>query len=92
MNGKLEKLISYFFFIFVALFWGLSFLIIKETLAELNTYEVLAARWGISAIVYIIAALLGIVKVRFKGKNLKGLLLLVLCQPCCYSLFECLYT
>ena len=90
MNGKLEKLISYFFFIFVALVWGLSFLIIKETLAELNTYEVLAARWGISAIVYIIAALLGIVKVRFKGKNLKGLLLLVLCQPCCYSLFECL--
>ena len=49
MNNKLEKLISYFFFIFVALFWGLSFLIIKETLAELDTYEVLAARWGISA-------------------------------------------
>ncbi len=90
MNNKLEKLISYFFFVFVALFWGLSFLIIKETLAELNTYEVLAARWGISGLVYILAALTGIVKVRFKGKNLKGLLLLVLCQPCCYSLFECL--
>ena len=90
MNSKLEKLISYFFFVFVALFWGLSFLIIKETLAELNTYEVLAARWGISGLVYILAALTGIVKVRFKGKNLKGLLLLVLCQPCCYSLFECL--
>ena len=90
MNNKLEKLISYFFFIFVALFWGLSFLIIKETLAELDTYEVLAARWGISAAAYLLAAALGIVKVRFKGKNLKGLLLLVLCQPCCYSLFECL--
>lgn len=89
MNSKLEKTISYFFFIFVALMWGLSFLVIKETLAELNTYEVLAARWGISGLVYLLAALTGIVKVRFKGKNLKGLLLLVICQPCCYSLFEC---
>ena len=90
MDRRLEKLISYFFFIFVALVWGLSFLVIKEALDELDTIELLAARWGVSAVFFMIAAALGLVKVDFRGKNLKGLLLLVLCQPCGYSLFECL--
>ena len=37
MNKSLEKLISYFFFVFVALVWGLSFLVIKEALDALDT-------------------------------------------------------
>ena len=90
MNKSLEKLISYFFFVFVALVWGLSFLVIKEALDALDTIEVLAARWGISAVFFILIASVGLVKVNFKGKNLKRILLLVLCQPCAYSLFECL--
>lgn len=90
MNKSLEKLISYFFFVFVALVWGLSFLVIKEALDALDTIEVLAARWGISAVFFILISAVGLVKVNFKGKNLKRILLLVLCQPCAYSLFECL--
>lgn len=90
MNKSLEKLISYFFFVFVALVWGLSFLVIKEALEALDTIEVLAARWGISGLFFLAASALGLVKVNFKGKNLKRLLLLVSCQPCAYSLFECL--
>ena len=59
MNKSLEKLISYFFFVFVALVWGLSFLVIKEALDALDTIEVLAARWGISAVFFILIASVG---------------------------------
>ena len=90
MNKSLEKLISYFFFVFVALVWGLSFLVIKEALDTLDTMEVLAARWGISAVFFLLASALGLIKVNFRGKNLKRILLLVMFQPCTYSLFECL--
>ena len=90
MNKSFDKLISYAFFIFVALAWGLSFLVTKEALSELDTIEVLAVRWGISMVFYLAAAVLGIIKVSFKGKNLKKLLLLVICQPCAYSLLECM--
>ena len=90
MNKQLEKFISYFFFIFVALVWGLSFLVIKEALDALDTFEVLAVRWGISGVFFILAAVLGLVKVNFRGKKLRRVLFLCLCQPCAYSLFECL--
>ena len=50
MNKNAEKLISYFFFVFVALVWGLSFLVTKEALAALEPLEILAVRWGISGL------------------------------------------
>ncbi len=77
-------------FVFVALVWGLSFLVTKEALSSLSTTEVLAVRWGMSAIFFIILAATGIVKVNYKGKNIKGLILLVLCQPCTYAIMECI--
>ena len=90
MNKSFDKLISYAFFVFVALVWGLSFLVTKEALSELDAIEVLAVRWGISMVFYVLAAVIGIVKVNYKGKNIKKLLPLVMCQPCAYSLLECL--
>ncbi|MBR5047374.1 MAG: DMT family transporter [Eubacterium sp.] len=84
------KIISYAMFIFVALVWGLSFLVTKEALASLETTEVLAVRWGISMVFFIILAVTGIIKVDYRGKKLKGLLLLVLCQPCSYAILECI--
>ena len=90
MKKKDSRIISYLLFIFVALVWGLSFLVTKEALASLAATEVLAVRWGISMVFFLIAALTGIVKVNYRGKKLKGLLFLVLCQPCTYAIFECI--
>ena len=42
MEKKSDKIISYGMFIFVALVWGLSFLVTKEALSALETTEVLA--------------------------------------------------
>lgn len=84
------KFISYAMFIFVALVWGLSFLVTKEALSEMEPTEVLAVRWGISLVFFVLLAVTGIVKVNYKGKKLKGLIFLVLCQPCGYAILECL--
>ena len=65
MNKSFDKLISYAFFVFVALVWGLSFLVTKEALSELDAIEVLAVRWGISMVFYVLAAVIGIVKVNY---------------------------
>ncbi|MBQ4468343.1 MAG: DMT family transporter [Firmicutes bacterium] len=89
MEKSSTKVISYLMFIFVALVWGLSFLVTKEALSALETTEVLAVRWGISMVFFIILAVTKVIKVDYSGKKLKGLLLLVLCQPCTYSILEC---
>ncbi len=90
MKSEKANIVSYAMFIFVALVWGLSFLVTKEALSELSTTEVLAVRWGMSAVLFIILAVTRLVKVNYKGKNLKGLILLVLCQPCTYAIMECI--
>ena len=54
MEKKSDKIISYGMFIFVALVWGLSFLVTKEALSALETTEVLAVRWGISMVFFIV--------------------------------------
>ncbi|MBO5995004.1 MAG: DMT family transporter, partial [Firmicutes bacterium] len=90
MKKEDPKFISYFMFVFVALVWGLSFLVTKEALSALTATEVLAVRWGMSAIFFIVLAATGIIKVNYKGKDLKGLILLVICQPCCYAIMECM--
>ena len=89
MTGKDSKGISYVLFGAVALFWGLSFLVTKEALEKLDTIEVLAVRWGISMVFFLIIGGLKLVKLDFRGKNLKKLLLVVLFQPCTYSILEC---
>ena len=59
-------------FIFVALVWGLSFLVTKEALSALETTEVLAVRWGISMVFFIILAVTKVIKVDYSGQKLKG--------------------
>lgn len=71
-----------------ALSWGLSFLGTTVTLKKLNVIQLLAARWTVSAVIFLLLALLGIIKVKFRGKNIKLILLSGLLQPCVYSIFE----
>ena len=89
MGDKTKNLISYAMFAAVALIWGLSFMVTKEALDQLDTIEVLAVRWGISMLLFVILIALRVVKVRFRGKNVKLLLFLILCQPCLYTVLEC---
>lgn len=73
-----------------ALMWGLSYLGTSVTLKHLEIMELLALRWTVSALLFLVLIALRIVKVNFKGKNVKLVLLVGILQPCIYATFETL--
>lgn len=87
-NKKESKALLYTLFVVLALLWGLSFLGTKVALVELDPVELLAVRWGMSLVLFCLLIGLGIIKVSYKGKNIKLLALAVLMQPCIYAILE----
>lgn len=82
------KVTSYVLIILSSIFFGLTFLGAKIALTELDVFQVLACRWTVALVLYLILLAFGVVKIRLKGKDLKWLLLLALAQPCLSQLFE----
>jgi drug/metabolite transporter (DMT)-like permease len=73
-----------------ALFWGLSFLGTSVSLKKLDVIQLLALRWTIATALFLVLSLFRVVKIRFRGKRLRWLLLTGALQPCIYSIFETL--
>ena len=71
-----------------ALLWGMSFLWTKNILDEFQVLELLAVRWTLSALLFGVLAAVGFIKVSYRGKPKKYLLLGAFVQPCLYALFE----
>lgn len=82
------KVLLYTLFVTLALLWGLSFLGTKVALAEMTPIELLSVRWGMSLVLFCILIGLRIIKVSYRGKNIKLLALAVLVQPCIYAILE----
>ena len=57
---------------------------------HLGVMELLALRWTVSALLFLILIALRVVKVSYKGKNVKLVLLVGVLQPCIYAIFETL--
>ena len=68
--------------------WGFSFIAIDILLDTYAPIQVLALRWPIAAIFFAILGLTGIVKMDFRGKPKKWILLTAAVQPCMYAIFE----
>ena len=68
--------------------WGFSFLASKLAQSAASPLVVLMYRFDIAALVMALPWILGRRKVRLKGKNVKGLLLLGLCEPVIYFIGE----
>lgn len=86
---KDSKLVFYLLIGICSSFWGFSFF--ATTLAlryGISTIELLMMRWSIAAILFIALAITKVIKVDFKGKNIKQVLLIGIMQPCIYSIFE----
>ena len=83
-----SKFIIYTMFAATALLWGLSFLSTKIALDKLEVMELLAVRWTISAALFGILLLFRLIKVSFKGRPKKYLILGAFVQPCLYAIFE----
>ncbi len=92
MKGKIteQKWFIYALVPICALMWGMSYLGTSVTLDYLGVMELLALRWTVSAILFLILIALRIVKVSYKGKNVKLVLLVGILQPCIYAIFETL--
>ncbi|MGF6375193.1 drug/metabolite transporter (DMT)-like permease [Clostridiales Family XIII bacterium PM5-7] len=85
-----KKVVIYLLVLLCSLFWGFSFLGITVALEKLAVMQLLAIRWTIAAVIFIVLGALKIVKVNFKGKNIKLLLMVGIFQPCIYAIFETL--
>jgi len=83
-----NKLIIYTLFAVTALLWGMSFLWTKVALAELEVVELLAVRWTMATVLFAVLIAFRVIKVNFKGKSKKFLLLGAFVQPCLYALME----
>lgn len=87
---KHEKTLAYLAIIGKALIYGLSILWLGRVLERMGVFDVLALRFCISAFVVILLQRVGILKIRFKGKNMWPLLLAALFEPAGYFVFETL--
>ncbi|WZL71918.1 DMT family transporter [Clostridiaceae bacterium 35-E11] len=68
--------------------FGFSFLFTKEALNTVDAVDLLGFRFGIAALVLIILQQTKVIKINYKGKNIKALLVLSLFQPVLYFIFE----
>lgn len=92
MNGKITEK-RWFIYALVpvcALCWGFSYLGTSVTLEYLEPIQLLAVRWTVAAALFLILAALKVIKVRYRGKKIRKVLLVGACQPCAYAIFETL--
>ena len=68
--------------------FGLSFLFSKKALNIVEPFTLLSFRFLIAFLIMSILKLLGIIKINYKGKNIKNLIFLGLTQPIIYFIFE----
>lgn len=89
-DSKTKKVIVWSLLGVVAFLWGISFLASTVALRSVEPLELLSVRWTVAAVLFVLLISFGIVKVNYKGKPTKYLLLMAFVQPCLYSLFELL--
>lgn len=78
----------YFLAVMCSSLWGFSFLGTQVALEKIDTIPLLALRWTVSAVIFLILYAFRIIKVNYKGKPVKILFILGGLQPCLYSIFE----
>ncbi len=71
-----------------ALIFGFSFLVIKEALVALDPIELLAMRFCLAALIMSVLGLTRIVRLDYRGKPLRDLLVACLFQPILYFVCE----
>jgi len=68
--------------------FGLSFLFSKKALNIVDPFTLLSFRFLVAFLIMSILILFGIIKINYKGKNVKNLILLGFTQPIIYFIFE----
>lgn len=84
----MKKYLPYFSGVTTAGIFGFSFLFSKNALDSLNTFELLFMRFLMAVIAMTLLILIGIIKVNYRGKNIKLLIAVALWQPVLYFIME----
>lgn len=82
------KFLPYLAGITSSLIFGMSFMFTKQALDNFGSFHLIAFRFTLAALVLVLLSLVGVIKVQFRGKPIKKLLLLCLAQPILYFIFE----
>lgn len=85
-----HKLLPILSGIITSCIFGFSFLFTKEALNTIDAVDLLGFRFGIAALVLIVLQWTKVIKINYKGKNIKALFVLSLFQPVLYFIFETL--
>lgn len=85
-----EKVLPILAAMVFSLIFGFSFMFSKVALEIMNPIELIAFRFMAAALTLYILKLFKIIKINFKGKNIKALLILSLAEPVVYFIFESL--
>ncbi|NLD11055.1 DMT family transporter [Aminicella lysinilytica] len=83
-----NKSLIFVLFVFLGLFWGMSFFATTVALELLTPIQILAIRWAVSALIFLVLIAAGKIKIKIKKGSFRFLLLTGLLQPCVYSIFE----
>lgn len=83
-----KDLLAYTASIVFASIFGLSFLFSKKALEITTPFKLISFRFLLAFLVLSILILFKVVKVNYKGKNLKDLFILSMAQPVVYFIFE----
>ncbi len=83
-----EKYLPYLAGTGMALIFGFSFLFTKEALSEVEPFHLLGFRFGMAAMLLSILKMAKVIKVDYKGKEIRKLIAIALAQPVTYFIFE----
>ena len=85
--GK-DVVMAYLAAVFKAIIYGTSVLFVGKLLETTDVFDVLALRFLVSAVAFLLLRVFGIIKIRFRGKSLKLLAATALFEPVLYFTFE----
>ncbi len=84
----MKKYLPYIAGITFSSIFGFSFMFTKEALEVIQPFHLLAFRFSLAALILSFLVLFNILKVNFRGKKMKSLILLAVVQPGLYFIFE----
>lgn len=88
MSMKINKSYPQMAALFVAVVFGLSFLFTKDALLYLNPFQLLGLRFALAAFSLTLLAVIGLIKLKIKLSDVRGLLKIAIWQPVLYFTFE----
>lgn len=85
---KVKNMLPILAGIAMSIIFGFTFVFIKGVLDYVEPFDLLSFRFLVAALLLTILKIMGVIKVDYKGKNMKALVILALFQPVLYFWFE----